>query len=381
MRGGEKVLEALCDIFPDADIITHVVDRNAVSDKILSHNIKTTFISKLPMAKRLYQSYLPLMPLALEQVDMREYDLVISCESGPAKGIIPAPNALHVCYCHSPMRYVWNMYHDYRASAGLLSRITMPFLTHYLRNWDQGAAARVDAFIANSHAVAERIMKYYRRESTVIHPPVDLDTFSPVAAEEVGEDYVMVGELVRYKRPDLAVEAFNRSGKRLVVMGGGQMLNEIRQMAGPTVDVRGAVGLDELHYRLARAKALVFPGEEDFGIVPVEALACGRPVIAFGRGGALDTVVDGVTGITFNEPTVESLLDAITRFEAHSFDTGRILRFAATFSRERFCSQIEEFIGAKLAERSRGRRPPVHAAALGPIGNDTMPPRHASGKN
>lgn len=295
MRGGEKVLEALCRMYPEADIFTHVAVPEVLSEDLRRHTIRTSFIAKLPRAARMYKSYLPLMPLALEQLDLKGYDLIISSESGPAKGIIPPEGAVHLCYCHSPMRYIWNMYHDYRRTAGPLARVAMPLLTHYLRTWDESSAARVDRFVANSSTVAGRIRRYYRRKSTIVHPPVDVSAFAPVAPDLVGDYYLMVGELVRYKRPDIAVRAFNATKRRLVVIGGGEMLAELRALAGPTVQVLGSQPFAALRHHYARARALIFPGEEDFGIVPVEAMASGRPVIAYGRGGATETVVAGRT--------------------------------------------------------------------------------------
>lgn len=187
MRGGEKVVENICEVFPDADIFTHVVKPDNLSERIAAQNIHTTFISKMPGARRHYQKYLPLMPMALEQLDLSDYDLIISSESGPAKGIVPGPNSVHICYCHSPMRYVWNMYNSYYKSAGFFTRQFMPFVSHYLRTWDESSAARVDHFIANSHNVAARIRKYYRRDSTVVYPPVDTSAFGPVVADELGD--------------------------------------------------------------------------------------------------------------------------------------------------------------------------------------------------
>ncbi len=339
-RGGERVLEAFSDLFPEADIFTHVIDPNRTSAKLRGHKIQTTFINSLPRARQNYKSYLPLMPIALEQLDLREYDLVISSESGPAKGIIPRPDALHVCYCHSPMRYIWNMYHDYQAQSGFGTRALMPPLTHYLRNWDYSAAARVDKFIANSHAVAARINKYYRRDAEVIPPPVSVDDFTPIAADRVSDAYLMVGELVDYKKPLLAVETFNALSKPLVVIGGGKMLEELRMKAGPTVQILGPQPFDRLQYYYARARALIFPGEEDFGIVPIEAMASGRPVIAYGRGGAVDTVIHEKTGILFDDPTHQGLAQAIERFENLTFDSSEIRTHAEQFNYNRFLRSI-----------------------------------------
>ncbi|GJE28443.1 glycosyltransferase [Methylobacterium organophilum] len=360
MRGGEKVLEALGRMYPEADIFTHVVVPEALSEDLRRHRIRTSFIAKLPRAARNYKSYLPLMPLALEQLDLSGYDLIISSESGPAKGIIPPEGAVHVCYCHSPMRYIWNMYHDYRRTAGRVAKAAMPLMTHYLRTWDESSAARVDHFVANSRTVASRIRRYYRRESDVVHPPVDVGAFAPVGPEEVGDYYLMVGELVRYKRPDIAVQTFNSLGRRLVVIGGGEMLAELRALAGPTVQVLGAQPFEQLRHHYARARGLIFPGEEDFGIVPVEAMASGRPVIAYNRGGATETVVDGRTGTFFEEQSMDSLVDAVERLEGMPLDSAEIVRHARQFNPERFEQRMREAVAGAWAQ-VHGRRPPTEA--------------------
>ncbi|MGO4669256.1 glycosyltransferase [Bosea sp. 2RAB26] len=332
MRGGEKVLESLCRMFPEADIYTHAYDPLSVSETIRKHQVRTSFIGHLPRPTRFYKSYLPLMPLALEQLDLRGYDLIISSESGPAKGIVPPPNALHVCYCHSPMRYVWNMYHDYRERTGFLQRLAMGPLSHYVRNWDAISSMRVDQYVANSENVRSRIQRYYHRDAAVVYPPVNVADFQPVAPDVADDYYLMVGELVSYKRPELAVEAFNRLKRPLVIIGGGELLNQIRRMAGPTVTVMGPQSFDALRYHYARCKALVFPGEEDFGIVPIEAMASGRPVLAYRRGGALETVVEGLSGLFFDEQTVEAIIDGVERMDRFAVDQGAILAHARRFS-------------------------------------------------
>lgn len=348
MRGGEKVVEALCRMYPNADVFTHVYVADAVSDEIRRHEIKTSFIDRLPRAAKLYQKYLPLMPLALEQIDLRGYDLIISSESGPAKGIIPPPGSMHICYCHSPMRYIWNMFHEYRDRSGFLTRMIMPLAAHYIRNWDSISANRVDHFIANSDTVAARLHRYYRRASTVIHPPVDVDAFE-VLPNALVEDYcLMAGELVGYKRPELAVQAFNRTGRRLVVIGGGEMLSELRRIAKPNVTVLGPQPFSVLRHHYSRCRALIFPGEEDFGIVPVEAMASGRPVIAFRRGGATETVVDGLTGLFFDEQTVDALVAAEERARAINWHPPQIANHARNFSASVFETQMALHINQLL---------------------------------
>jgi glycosyltransferase involved in cell wall biosynthesis len=303
----------------------------------------------------MYKAYLPLMPLALEQLDLRDYDLVISSESGPSKGIIPSSDALHVCYCHTPMRYIWNMYHEYRNGAGRVARLMMPPLTHYLRMWDVTSAARVDSFVANSATVARRIRRYYGVDSIVINPPVDTKAFGIAADSELEDYYLMVGELVSYKRPDLAVRACNEMNLKLVVIGGGEMLDRIRKIAGPTVTVLGTQPFDVLKQHYARCRALIFPGEEDFGMVPVEAMASGRPVIAFGKGGAVETVKAGATGVFFDEQSVEAISAAIRSLANLQFDSADISRHAEQFGKGQFLQKMREHIDGLLARKHAAR--------------------------
>lgn len=349
MRGGEKVVEALCRMFPEADLFTHVYRPEAVSEIIRSRRVEQSFIGSLPFPAKLYKNYLPLMPMALEQLDLRGYDLIISSESGPAKGIVPPPNSLHICYCHSPMRYVWNMYHDYRRSTGVMKRVLMMPAAHYVRSWDALSAQRVDHFVANSQTVAQRIARYYRRDAQVIPPPVAVEDFYIDAQAGRSETYLMAGELVAYKRPDLAVEAFNAMGRKLVVVGGGEMLTEIQRIAGPTITVLGPQPFAELRRLYAECAALIFPGEEDFGIVPVEAMASGRPVLAYGRGGATETVVDGVTGLFFHEQTVAAIVDGVSRLERMTIDPQAIRRLSERFATPVFERKMRAFIETSLS--------------------------------
>lgn len=344
MRGGERVVEALGELYPQADIFTHVYDSAAVSDTIRRHNVTTTFIGKLPFATRHYQKYLPLMPLALEQFDLREYDLIICSESGPTKGVLGSPDSLHICYCHTPMRYLWDMYPDYLNSVGAPLRLLMRPLFHYLRLWDVSCAARVDHLIANSSYVARRIMTNYRRQAEVIHPPVATTDFVILPRQD--DFYLMVGQLVDYKRTDLAVQAFNRTDRRLVIIGKGEQMEQLKAMAGPNVTVMGWQPFEIIRDYYARCRALIFPGVEDFGIVPLEAMASGRPVIALGRGGALETVVDGQTGVLFKEQSPQGLLAALERFEQleDEFDPDSIAAHARRFDRQHFKQRIQETI-------------------------------------
>jgi glycosyltransferase involved in cell wall biosynthesis len=349
MRGGEKVLEELCRLYPQADIYTHVAVPSRLSETIRSHKIRTSFIARLPGAARHYQKYLPLMPLALEQLDLRDYDLVISSESGPAKGVITTENTLHLCYCHSPMRYLWGMYHDYRESVGAPTRAMMRPFFSYLRQWDVASASRVDHFIANSTTVRRRIAKTYRRSADVIHPPVIVEAFAPGPSQGF---YLLAGQLVPYKRSAVAVEAFNRMGKKLVVAGEGSELARLKRMAGPTVRIVGPQTETALRELYTGCRALIFPGEEDFGIVPVEAMASGKPVIGYDKGGLRDTVVDGITGLLYRNPSVEGLIGAVEQFEQGEagFDPAVICAHAARFSAARFRDQFATLVDTKMAD-------------------------------
>jgi glycosyltransferase involved in cell wall biosynthesis len=342
-RGGEAVVAALAELYPHADLFVHVCDEALVRDTLgpaFKGRIITSFISRLPGAKKHYQKYLPFMPMALEQLDLSAYDLVLSSESGPAKGVVTRPDAVHICYCHSPMRYVWDMYHEYVSRAGRTVRTLFPFIAHWLRVWDRVSADRVDVFVANSSFIAARIRKFYRREAEIIYPPVSTDSFSHT--RERGDYYLCLGQLVAYKRADIAVDAFNRLQLPLVVIGEGEIFDELKQRAGANVKLLGRQPFSVVKEHLERCKGLIFPGVEDFGIVPVEAMASGAPVIAYGRGGALDTVVDGKTGVLFHEQTIEALLDAVRQVEtgAVQFDRDVLRQHAQSFDKDIFKQRI-----------------------------------------
>jgi glycosyltransferase involved in cell wall biosynthesis len=353
-RGGEAVVQSIADLFPEADIFAHVIDQELMARKFPGRSVRTTFISKLPAARKICQGYLPLMPLALEALDLRSYDLVISSESGPAKGVITRPEAVHISYCHSPMRYAWDMYHEYRESASPVTRLLMSPVLHYMRMWDQLSSQRVDYFLANSAFVAKRIRKCYGRESTVLYPPVDVDAFAPSATQD--DYFLSVGQLVPYKRPDLFVDSFNDSGLPLRVIGEGPLLKKLRKRASGNVTFLGRQPFKAIREHYSRCRALVFPGVEDFGIVPVEAMASGRPVIAFARGGALETVVPGVTGVLFAEQTSAGLTAAVREFEAieSHFEPARLVAHAAQFSRARFQTEFKAYVEARIGTLGRG---------------------------
>jgi glycosyltransferase involved in cell wall biosynthesis len=358
MRGGEKVVEALCELYPDADIYTHVYRPNRISETIRRHKVTTTFIASLPFATRLYKAYLLLMPYALEAVDLTGYDLVISSESGPAKGVLTRPEAVHVCYCHTPMRYLWSGFHEYRSRAGRLTRYVMLFGLSAMRSWDQASAARVDHFIANSDNVAERIRKYYGRDSVVIHPPVDLVLPSDKPAADF---YLYVGQLVAYKHADVVVDAFTKMGKKLVVIGRGEQISTLRRLAGPTVELLGWADDNTLRDYYRRCRALIFIADEDFGIVPVEALSAGRPVIAWAGGGVLETVLHGKNGILFDQQTADSLIAAVQQFERVEvdFDPDQIAASAKRFAKGAFQQRVASTIqGWMDLHHTKPRRQP-----------------------
>lgn len=350
-RGGEAVVSALVELFPNADIFVHVCDEKLVRKTLgpsFTGEITGTFISRFPGAKRHYQKYLPFMPLALENLDLTSYDLVISSESGPAKGVVTRPDALHICYCHSPMRYIWDMYHEYLSNAGWFVRTFFPIFAHWLRLWDRVSAERVDRFIANSSFVASRIRKFYRRDSDVIFPPVNVTKFDPSRPRE--NFYLCLGQLVGYKRVDIAISAFNQMGIPLVVIGEGELLGQFQRMVAPNVSLLGWQDYSIVKDHLERCRALIFPGVEDFGIVPVEAMASGAPVIGFARGGVLDTVIDGKTGVLFNEQTADALISAVDKVESGEvrFDSSYLHAHALKYDKSIFIDKISQAINEAL---------------------------------
>lgn len=340
MRGGEKVVEALCRLLPGADIFTLFYDPERISPFLRSHNITTSFLNPF---RRYYRSLLPLMPVALEHMDLREYDLVISSESGPAKGVLTSSRTRHICYCESPMRYLWDLYpayiHEWTSSA--LKRALIAPMSSYMRLWDYASAARVDTFIANSQNVQRRIWKAYRRESEVIYPPVEVDTFYGGASDEY---YLVVSELVAYKRISDAVRCLKRMKRPLKVVGDGPEFKDLRQLAGPETEFCGRVSAPQLRQLYSRCRAVLMPGEEDFGIVPVEAMASGKPVIALGRGGVLESVPERNprAGFFYDAPGEEPLEAAIRRFEKEerSLSAAAIQTAAGRFSEERFQAEM-----------------------------------------
>jgi glycosyltransferase involved in cell wall biosynthesis len=314
MRGGERVIESLCRLLPDADIFTLFYNPEAVSPTIRAHKVTASFLNPLRLA---YRNLLPLMPVALEHFDLRGYDLVLSSESGPAKGVIVPSSAQHVCYCHTPMRYLWDLYPDYVHEwvTSRAKRVLLEPFANYLRLWDFASAFRVDKFIANSANTQSRIWRCYRREAEVIHPPVQVETFYWEPSDDY---YLLVAEMVAYKRLDAAIRTFSRNGRKLRVAGVGPEFRALRKIAGPNIEFCGRVSEEELRHLYARTRALVIPGEEDFGLTAVEALASGKPTIALGRGGVLETIPTEAPlgGVLYGDPSDEALHDAIVRFES-----------------------------------------------------------------
>jgi glycosyltransferase involved in cell wall biosynthesis len=365
-RGGERVVEAMAEMFPDADLFIPVVDPKKLPASLCQRNIKSSFLQSLPGSRRWHRHFLPLYPLALEQFDLSAYDLVLSSESGPAKGVLTNSHICHVCYCHSPMRYLWDGYHGYKNgnSLGVFSRPAFSLAAHYLRLWDTASAQRVDHFVANSRNVAARIRKHYRREASVVYPPVNVR--AGYLASRIDDYYLIAGQLVDYKRVDLAITACNSLGRRLHIVGEGEQYRRLRRMAGPSVVFCGALSDGDLREQYAHCRALLFPGEEDFGIVPVEALSFGRPVVAFGSGGVTETVngffADGLSaaaassGVFFREQTVDSLRKAILAFERveDRFSPFLIKQSAERFDESHFRQRFGELLIEKVSE-FRGR--------------------------
>lgn len=349
LGGAEDVLENFVDMFPQAPLYTALYWRHQMPSHWQQWDIRTSFIDNLPLAYKKQQLYFPLYPFAFEQFDFRGYDLVLSNKSGFCHGIITDPETLHICYCLTPTRYVWR-YHQYAEQerlGGVVRRVLPPFLT-FLRQWDRLAADRVDHFIAISQEVRRRIGKVYRREATIIYPPVDTTRFAP--SSHIADYYLIVGRLVPYRRIDLLIEAFNQMQRPLLIAGSGRDRERLEAMAGPTIEFLGYVPDADLPDLLARCRAFMFPGEEDFGIAPIQAMAAGRPVIAYAAGGALDTVIPGKTGVLFAEQSVPAIIAAVEAFEAERVDSHLIQQHAAQFDTAVFQQKMTAFIEEKMSD-------------------------------
>lgn len=348
MGGAERVILAFHEIFPDAPIYTTVFNPDRLPDEFKKMDVRTSFIQRLPKAKTKYNMYLPFMPTAFEQFDLSGYDIVLSSSSSCAKGVLTRPDTLHICYCHTPMRYAWDFYSEYKESAPKWQKKFIPFLMNYIRMWDRLSADRVDYFIANSNEVAKRIKKHYRRDSIVINPPVNADFYTPTDEDE--DYFLIVSRLVEYKRIEIAVDAFNDLGLPLIIIGDGPEKEKLQKMAKNNIKFLGRLPDEEVKKYYAKCRAFIFPGEEDFGITPLEAQASGRPVIAFGKGGILDSVIDGVTGIFFGEQNKESLKETINKFDKTNFDKKIIRKHAEEFDIKIFKEKIYEFVLNKYRE-------------------------------
>lgn len=352
LGGAEKVLESIYELYP-SPIYTLLKNRKALKGSVFEDaTIHTSLIQNLPFAKTKYRSYLPFFPFAIEQFDLSDYDLVISSSYAVAKGVLIRPDQTHICYCHSPIRYAWDMYFEYLKDAklekgfkGLIAKAVL----HYIRMWDYASAQRVDYFIANSINVANRIKKFYGRDAYVIYPPVDVDNFE--LWEQKEDFYLTASRLVPYKKIDLIVEAFsNMPNKKLIVCGDGPQMNLIKKKAAKNIEIIGFASFDKLKLYMQKAKAFVFAAKEDFGIVPVESMSCGTPVIAYKAGGSLETVVENVTGIFFEKQNIKSIVEAVELFERKqdTFDPKTIRSHALQFSKQRFKEQFRSFIEEKI---------------------------------
>jgi glycosyltransferase involved in cell wall biosynthesis len=359
VSGGERVVDALGLLYPNADIFTLFCEPMGLPPSVRDRKITASFLNRMPGARRFHRHLLPMFPLAVESLDLSGYDLVISSDSGPVKGVITDPASVHICYCHSPMRYLWDSHVAYSQAMGRVAKFAFKLSSHYVRNWDYAAAQRVDYFVANSAYVAARIRKYYRRESTVIYPPVATHRGRLVLTH--GDYYLSVGRLVPYKRTDLLIQACNRLGRKLLVVGTGPELPSLRRMAGPTITFLGALNDADLWDVYSKCRALLFAANEDFGLVPLEAQACGRPVIAYQKGGVLETVVElppaafharsadpaeVQTGVFFAQQVSEALVEAILKYESteDTFNPRKIREYACRFDTSVFLNNFASYV-------------------------------------
>jgi glycosyltransferase involved in cell wall biosynthesis len=365
VRGAERVFLALCDLFPQADLFTAVYDEEGTEGRFAHRTLHTSFLQRLRPSARTFRALLPLYPAAMESLDLRGYDLVISSSSAWAHGVIPDEDAVHVCYCHNPFRYAWNARQETLAARGPLGRAALGAVFQRWRQWDWIAAQRVDAYVANSQTTKRRVARYFGREATVLHPPVDIERFSP---GEPGDAYVVLSELMAHKRIEVAVRAFNQMRLPLLVVGNGPDARRLHRLAGPTVSFAGRVSDAEAARMLARARALVVTATEEFGIAAVEAQAAGRPVIALHEGGVRETVIDGETGVFFDTPEPEALAKAVLGFDALAVDPGACVASARRFDTAQFRRGLRSVVELALdglgSRRAARRRPPRRARGL-----------------
>ena len=351
LGGAERVLKVFAEMYPEAPIYTLLYDEAVCGKVFPAARVRTSFLQKLPLWVRKRQKFLlPLMPRAIESFDLSEFDVVISSSGAYAHGVLIPSSAKHICYCHSPMRYAWDYTHEYlqEQNAGRLKKFLANRMVHKVRQWDQIAADRVDSYIANSNHVRKRIKKYFRRDSEILFPPVDTRRFKPQKEHE--NYFLIVSTLSPYKKIDLAVQLFNKIGKELIIIGDGSQFEYLKSIAASNVHVMGFKDDETVKKYMENCRALIFPGEEDFGITPVEAMACGKPVLAFGKGGALETVVPGVTGEFFYEPTIASMEDGLGRLIVNElqYDAEKIHKHASEFSKQKFVEKFGEFIAKEI---------------------------------
>jgi glycosyltransferase involved in cell wall biosynthesis len=354
--GAERVLEVLTEMYPEAPIYTLIYDPNNLYGAFSGKRIHTSFLQNMPFARKHHRFFPHLMPMAVEDFDFSKFDLVISSTNSYAKGVITGPETLHISYCHTPMRYAWDDCHRYLNEFRYSSLVKkmIPFALNYLRMWDKVSSDRVDVYIANSKTVQRRIQKYYNAPAKVMYPPVNVESFfAPQYKQLPQEDYYfMLGRFLPYKHYDIVIEAFLSNGKQLKILGSGPEERYLKDLAGssPNIEFLGRLNDEQSRQYFSKAKAFIFPSEDDFGIVPVEAMAAGRPVIAYGAGGALETVIEGKTGIFFEEQNSTSVENAVNRFETMKFDSTFIREHAKSFDKARFASELQAFIDAQIAD-------------------------------
>lgn len=350
--GAERVLEALHELYPDAPVYTSIYDPEAMPASYRSWDIRTSWMQRLPFWRKIFRAYFPLYPSAFESFNFQQYDLILSSSSAYAKGIIPRPGAVHVCYCHTPMRFAWRT-DSYVEREGIEgpSKVLLSILLTYVRLWDVVSSARVDQFVANSNEVSQRIKRYYQREAVIVPPPVDLPAYDPRPA---GDYYLAGGRLIPYKRLDLAVQAFSKLGLPLKIFGSGRDRARLEALAGPNIEFLGHIDEAQRHELFANCRAFIFPGEEDFGITPLEAMAAGRPVIAYAAGGALDSVRDGITGRFFKQQTAAALAAAVAQTHYDTYDADAIRRHAEGYARQVFLERMRKVIAEALDQHKAG---------------------------
>jgi glycosyltransferase involved in cell wall biosynthesis len=367
LGGAERVADELYQMMPQATLLSTVALQERMPAGLRDIPVETTWMQHLPRMRDLYRFYFLLYPLAVKSLRLSGYDLVVSSSSGYAKGVQTHRDTLHVCYCHTPMRWVWNFdAYSSRESMSIAKRLVLNHLISGLRSWDVGAARQPDHFIANSRAVAERIRRCYDRVCEVIHPPIDVNRFRP--SDEQGDYYLILSRLISYKRLDLAIQACTQLGRRLIVIGDGPERERLAANAGPTVEFMGRLSDEDVEYYAARCQALIFPGEEDFGMAPLELAAAGRPAIAYRAGGAVETIIEGVTGTFFDAQTVESLASAIELFEKQDWDRHVLRRHAQNFSVDVFRSRMRTFL-AHAGMPLRDTAPVLFPMASGALAN------------